>query len=440
MRKTLLTLLLVLIAATGLFASGAREVTADERVVLVLSVEVEDGGVYRLTVQDQDGNVVIYRADAVNTVLSVPLEQVSAGSVLALKDNGIMTMSIPPQMYATELRDLTLGVAAGAYDFTFAELDEMGQRIVAAQDDANVLWPMELGEGIEERFSYAYGYNVGRDYTAQDVTFRASYYARGVLDFWNGVAADQLLMPIESMSEAVNTYIDTVYSQNIPENVGPSPRSMDEIYAIEGFEDDDLSQRFSYAYGYVTAFQDYYYGIAVDPEAYVMGILSQMYGVTPLLDEGERVSAVTDYINQLQEQYNAYLAELATTNLERAEAFLAENAAVEGIVTTASGLQLETVSEGTGATPSASDTVTVNYSLRDIDGNTIDYGNEVSFPLSNLIPGFSEAVQNMKVGGETIAYVHPSLGYGEAGAGTVGPNSLLIFDIELVGIDEPSEG
>ena len=171
-----------------------------------------------------------------------------------------------------------------------------------------------------------------------------------------------------------------------------------------------------------------------------MGILSQMYGVTPLLDEGERASAVTDYINQLQEQYNAYLAELATTNLERAEAFLAENAAVEGIVTTESGLQLETVSEGTGATPSASDTVTVNYSLRDIDGNTIDYGNEVSFPLSNLIPGFSEAVQNMKVGGETIAYVHPSLGYGEAGAGTVGPNSLLIFDIELVGIDEPSEG
>ena len=100
------------------------------------------------------------------------------------------------------------------------------------------------------------------------------------------------------------------------------------------------------------------------------------------------------------------------------------------------GLQIETITEGDGATPAEDDTVIVNYTLRDIDGNLLDSGTGAQFALSGLIPGFSEAVMNMRVGGEVIAYVHPSLGYGESGAGTIEPNSLLIFDIELEGIVE----
>ena len=78
-----------------------------------------------------------------------------------------------------------------------------------------------------------------------------------------------------------------------------------------------------------------------------------------------------------------------------------------------------------------------NYvTLRDIDGNLIESSDGSEFALSGLIPGFAEAVLNMNVGGEVIAYLPPSLGYGENGAGAIEPNSLLVFDIELTGIVE----
>ena len=92
--------------------------------------------------------------------------------------------------------------------------------------------------------------------------------------------------------------------------------------------------------------------------------------------------------------------------------------------------------EGDGARPTSEDTVVVNYTLRDIDGNLIESSDGSQFALSGLIPGFAEAVLNMNVGGEVIAYLHPSLAYGENGAGSIEPNSLLVFDIELTGIVE----
>ena len=136
----------------------------------------------------------------------------------------------------------------------------------------------------------------------------------------------------------------------------------------------------------------------------------------------------------LSQQYEEALAQLAADNLARAEAFLEENATAEGIVTTDSGLQYEIISQGDGATPTAEDTVNVNYTLRDIDGNLIESNDNIEFSLSGLIPGFAEAVQQIQIGGEVIAYIHPSLGYGEDGAGSIGPNSLLVFDITLNGI------
>ena len=145
---------------------------------------------------------------------------------------------------------------------------------------------------------------------------------------------------------------------------------------------------------------------------------------------------MSDYMAQMQAEYEAYISELAQANLSAAEEFLSENAEADGVIATESGLQYEIVSEGDGAQPDADDTVTVTYTLRDINGNLLDQGENVDFALANLIPGFSETVSNMRVGGEAIAYVHPSLGYGESGAGSVEPNSLLIFDIQLHGIVE----
>lgn len=130
----------------------------------------------------------------------------------------------------------------------------------------------------------------------------------------------------------------------------------------------------------------------------------------------------------------------ATTPAENkaaGEAFLAENAKKPGIVTTASGLQYQVITEGTGATPSATDNVTVHYKGTTLDGKEFDssYGRgaPATFPLNRVIAGWTEGLQLMKEGGKSRLFIPSNLAYGERGAGRdIGPNSALIFDVELI--------
>jgi len=124
-------------------------------------------------------------------------------------------------------------------------------------------------------------------------------------------------------------------------------------------------------------------------------------------------------------------------NLAAGEAFLAENAKKPGVITTASGLQYQVITEGSGASPSASDTVTVHYLGTTIDGKEFDSsykrGAPATFPLNRVIPGWTEGLQLMKEGGKSKLFIPAKLAYGERNAGPViGPNSTLIFDVELV--------
>ena len=276
---------MVLLSAAMCFASGAREIADDETIVKVIAIDIEDDGVYRATVQTGDGTVIVYRASEEETVCSVPFEQIHVGSVLAVKDNGIMTMSIPAQMWATEIRDITLGVGAGAYDITFAEPEGVYADVIAEENAGADLWPMSVADDLASRFSYSYAYDLVVGYASQGVIFRGPYYVRGIMDFWNG---SEPLTPLQSMAEDVNLYIDTIFMNGVAETTGPAPSSMDEIEAITSFE--DISQRFSYAYGYASAYQDYMSGITVDLEDYVNGALTAVYGGTPLLDEDEQAA------------------------------------------------------------------------------------------------------------------------------------------------------
>ncbi len=119
--------------------------------------------------------------------------------------------------------------------------------------------------------------------------------------------------------------------------------------------------------------------------------------------------------------------------------FLAENATKEGVMTTASGLQYKVVEEGTGASPVATDKVTVHYKGSLINGEVFDSsegGEPISFPLNRVIPGWTEGLQLMKEGGKTIFYIPYELAYGERGAGQViPPYSALIFEVELLKIE-----
>ncbi|WP_371822617.1 FKBP-type peptidyl-prolyl cis-trans isomerase [Methylococcus sp. EFPC2] len=123
-------------------------------------------------------------------------------------------------------------------------------------------------------------------------------------------------------------------------------------------------------------------------------------------------------------------------NKKQGEAFLAENAHKPGIVTTPSGLQYEILQEGTGNQPTASDNVTVNYKGSFITGGEFDSGEGISFPLSGVIPGWTEGVQLMKEGAKYRFFIPSQLAYGENGAGRViPPNSALIFEVELTKVN-----
>ena len=124
----------------------------------------------------------------------------------------------------------------------------------------------------------------------------------------------------------------------------------------------------------------------------------------------------------------------AAKNKADGEAFLAANKSKEGVVTTDSGLQHKTLKEGDGPSPAATDTVTVNYKGTLIDGTEFDSGNGISFPLNGVIRGWTEGLQLMKVGGSTRFFIPSDLAYGPSGPPNIGPNSTLIFDVDLISI------
>ena len=134
---------------------------------------------------------------------------------------------------------------------------------------------------------------------------------------------------------------------------------------------------------------------------------------------------------------------LAATNAANAKQFLVTNAKKTGVVTTASGLQYQVLKTGTGKSPKATDKVKVNYEGRLADGTIFDSsykrGEAVTFPLNQVIKGWTEGVQLMKEGAKYRLFVPPALGYGEAGNAEIEPNSLLIFDVELLQVN-PTAG
>lgn len=129
---------------------------------------------------------------------------------------------------------------------------------------------------------------------------------------------------------------------------------------------------------------------------------------------------------------------MSQTALEKGQAFLQENAKKEGVKTTASGLQYKVLTEGTGKSPKATDTVTVNYRGTLLDGTEFDSsykrGEPISFPLNRVIPGWTEGVQLMKEGAKYQFYIPANLAYGKQGTpgGPIGPDETLIFDVELI--------
>ncbi|QBG34428.1 FKBP-type peptidyl-prolyl cis-trans isomerase [Litorilituus sediminis] len=132
--------------------------------------------------------------------------------------------------------------------------------------------------------------------------------------------------------------------------------------------------------------------------------------------------------------------EAAKLNLQRANEFLQENKQAEGVIETASGLQYQVLTAGTGTEhPTASSKVTVHYHGTLLDGtvfdSSVDRGEPLSFGLNQVIKGWTEGVQLMVVGEKTRFYIPANLAYGNRATGKITPGSLLIFDVELIAIN-----
>jgi FKBP-type peptidyl-prolyl cis-trans isomerase FklB len=130
---------------------------------------------------------------------------------------------------------------------------------------------------------------------------------------------------------------------------------------------------------------------------------------------------------------------VAEKNKKEGEAFLAENAKKEGVVTLPSGLQYKIIQQGSGRKPKLTDEVTTHYRGTLLDGTEFDSsykrGEPTSFPVNGVISGWTEALQLMPVGSKWQLFIPSNLAYGMRGAGgTIGPNAALIFDIELIAI------
>ncbi|MDD4218633.1 MAG: FKBP-type peptidyl-prolyl cis-trans isomerase [Sphaerochaetaceae bacterium] len=198
-----------------------------------------------------------------------------------------------------------------------------------------------------------------------------------------------------------------------------------------------LEERFSYTYGYLlmeTAMRDVQ---GINPNYFARGAFDSGLGASPLIDKSSMNTVLYEYQDKLITEAAKRLEELARKNLEDAESFLAVNGQREGVITTPSGLQYEILNIPEGESPKESDTVRVNYRLTYLDGREGDAsirGIPSTFNLPSLIPGFREGLLLMSEGSKFRFYVHPDLGYGATGSTRIEPNTLLIFDVELVEI------
>ncbi|MDD2328643.1 FKBP-type peptidyl-prolyl cis-trans isomerase [Proteiniphilum sp. UBA5384] len=171
----------------------------------------------------------------------------------------------------------------------------------------------------------------------------------------------------------------------------------------------------------------------IDVESFTDAFSCIVQHTPPSITPQEANQVIQDFFSQRQD-------EVLTRNLEEGKAFLAENSKSEKVVTLPSGLQYEVLAEGEGATPSATDKVKCHYHGTLLDGtvfdSSVERGQPAVFGVNQVIKGWVEALQLMSVGSRWRLFVPSHLAYGEQGAGnSIEPNSTLIFDVELLGIE-----
>lgn len=176
---------------------------------------------------------------------------------------------------------------------------------------------------------------------------------------------------------------------------------------------------------------------AINVQDFADGVAAVYDGLAPRMSYDDAKKVIQEYFTKLEAKQHEEAAKMAEVNQKAGEAFLAENGKRAEVKTTPSGLQYEVLVEGNGAQPTAQDQVEVHYTGKLIDGtvfdSSVDRGMPATFGVTQVIPGWVEALQLMKAGSKWRLFIPSALAYGPQGAGNViGPNSTLIFDVELL--------
>jgi len=179
--------------------------------------------------------------------------------------------------------------------------------------------------------------------------------------------------------------------------------------------------------------------IDVNTDTLIAGLKDALSGAKPQMTEEQMKETMMNFSKELRDKQQAAMQEATQKNAATGEKFLEENKKKPGVKTTASGLQYKVLKEGTGPSPKETDTVVTNYRGTLINGTEFDSSykrNEpVTFPVSGVIKGWTEALQLMKKGSKYQLFVPANLAYGPRGAGQdIGPNETLIFEVELLDI------
>jgi FKBP-type peptidyl-prolyl cis-trans isomerase FklB len=180
-------------------------------------------------------------------------------------------------------------------------------------------------------------------------------------------------------------------------------------------------------------------GIDIDPDMLFKGLKDAFTDQKLALSDSEIQQVMMAFQQEMMAKQSQKAGELAEKNQKEGAEFLAANKKKDSVITLPSGLQYKVLVEGSGKMPTISDTVTTNYRGTLIDGTEFDNsykrGEPATFPVRGVIPGWTEALQHMKVGAKWLLFVPSGLAYGEQGAGqTIGPNATLIFEVELLSI------
>jgi FKBP-type peptidyl-prolyl cis-trans isomerase FklB len=212
------------------------------------------------------------------------------------------------------------------------------------------------------------------------------------------------------------------------------------VVAEEKQELKTQKEKLSYAIGFDVGNSLKKNELDVDPDIIGKAVKDVLSGGKPLMDEQEVRTTLVTVQKELQAKQQERAKAQGEKNKKEGEAFLAKNKSAEGVKALPSGLQYKVLSEGKGKSPKASDTVSVHYRGTLIDGTEFDSsykrGQPATFSVNGVIKGWTEALQLMKEGSKWQLFIPANLAYGENGTqgGPIGPNAVLIFEVELISV------